>query len=324
MNDIVRFHPHAENPMIGVFSDFISHFDKKYDSPAEQNVRLQVFHNNVRLINTVNRQNRGYTLAINHHADRSHSEYLSLLNSQRPPAENNGATHSHIHSHDILPSSIDWRDKGAVSPVKDQGVCGSCWSFGAAQTIEGALFVSTGTLIRLSSQALVDCSWYQGNTGCDGGLDFQGYQWIMQVNQGHLPTEESYPYLMVNGLCHAERSSNNMVTVIGYVNVTSGDIGDLQDALFHRGPISVSIDASPETFSFYSSGVYYEESCKNGVNDLDHTVLAVGYGTDNGQDYWIVKNSWSTHWGDNGYIKMSRKNNNCGVATTPTYVFLSS
>jgi len=146
---------------------------------------------------------------------------------------------------------------------------------------------------------------------------------MMQVNHGHIPTEHSYPYLMVNGLCHVERSDNSLITITGYVNVTSGDISDLQDALYSRGPISVSIDASPPSFSFYSSGVYYEEECKNGVNDLDHTVLAVGYGTENGEDYWIVKNSWSTHWGDNGYIKMSRKNNNCGVATTPTYVLLA-
>jgi len=127
---------------------------------------------------------------------------------------------------------------------------------------------------------------------------------------------------MVNGQCHWERSQVGS-TIIGYVNVTSGDISALQEALYTQGPISVSIDASQEGFSFYSSGVYYDDQCKNGVNNLDHTVLAVGYGTDNGQDYWIIKNSWSTHWGDQGYIKMSRLNNNCGVATTPTYVLLA-
>jgi len=322
MNEIVRFHPSEENPVHTLFSDFVSHFGKTYKSSVERAARQQVFHKNLRLVNSVNRQHKGYTLAMNHHGDRSHDEYLSLLNTQRPP-QNNGASRNHVSQHtEDLPSSLDWRDKGAVTPVKDQGVCGSCWSFGAAQTIEGSLFVQTGKLVRLSSQALVDCSWYQGNTGCDGGLDFQGYQWMMKVNGGQIPTEESYPYLMVNGLCHADRAEYG-ATITGYVNVTSGDNSALQDALYSQGPISVSIDASQDDFSFYSSGVYYNPNCKNGMNDLDHTVLAVGYGTENGQDYWIIKNSWSTHWGDEGYVKMSMLNNNCGVSTTPTYVDLS-
>ncbi len=164
--------------------------------------------------------------------------------------------------------------------------------------------MTTGQSVRLSSQALVDCSWISGNTGCDGGNDYLAYQWLLQYNGGRIPSEVSYPYLMANGVCHADRAATG-ATITGFVNVTSGDEAALQDAVANKGPISISIDASHDSLSFYASGVYYEPACGNGVNDLDHTVLLVGYGTMNNQDYWIVKNSWSTHWGGTSCV--------CGV-----------
>lgn len=201
----------------------------------------------------------------------------------------------------------------------DQSVCGSCWSFGTIGHIESAFFLHNGgNLVRLSQQALIDCSWGYGNNGCDGGEDYRAYNWIMEMKG--VPTEEEYgPYLGQDSYCHV-----NNVTLIapikGYVNVTSNDTDAFKLALIKHGPLSIAIDASPRTFSFYSHGIYYDETCKNGIDDLDHAVLAVGYGTINQEDYWLVKNSWSTYWGNDGYILIAAKDNNCGVMTTPTYV----
>nr|CAI5830895.1 unnamed protein product [Callosobruchus analis] len=196
--------------------------------------------------------------------------------------------------------------------ILDQSVCGSCWSFGTIGAIEGAYFLKNGgKLVRLSQQALIDCSWGYGNNGCDGGEDFRAYSWIKK--HGGVPTEEDYgPYLGQDGYCHADKVPK-VAPIKEWVNVTSNNENALRLAIFKHGPISVAIDASHRTFSFYSNGK---------VEELDHAVLAVGYGSLNGKDYWLIKNSWSNYWGNDGYILMSAKDNNCGVMTTPTYVVM--
>jgi len=141
-------------------------------------------------------------------------------------------------------------------------------------------------------------------------------QWI--INNGGIATESSYPYLSEDHFCDASLTSG--VTLKGYVNVTEGSEKALQDAVATMGPVAVAIDAAHPEFEFYSQGVYYNPKCNSSIDALDHEVLVVGYGTENGEDYWLVKNSWSTHWGDDGYIKMARnKGNNCGIATQPNY-----
>jgi len=237
--------------------------------------------------------------------------------------ESNGATEVHQLSGQPIPTSIDWRTMGAVNKVKDQGICGSCWSFATVGTLEGSYFIKTGQLIQLAEQELMDCSWQYGNNACDGGEDFRGYQWI--IGSIGLADSSYGPYLMADGYCHALNDTiNTPVQLSGYVNVTSGSEQALLDAIATKGPISISIDASQQSLSFYSSGIYYEPACKNDVAHLDHSVLAVGYGTDaaTGETYWIVRNSWSDMWGDAGYVKMARRDNNCGVMTAPTYGIL--
>ncbi|KAH8354079.1 hypothetical protein KR084_006631 [Drosophila pseudotakahashii] len=301
------------------------HFKRKhgvaYSSDKEHEHRKNIFRQNLRYIHSKNRAKLTYTLAVNHLADKTEEELKARRGYKSSGVYNTGKPFPYDvpKYQDEIPDQYDWRLYGAVSPVKDQSVCGSCWSFGTIGHLEGAFFLKNGgNLVRLSQQALIDCSWAYGNNGCDGGEDFRVYQWMLQ--SGGVPTEEEYgPYLGQDGYCHV----NNVTLVApikGFVNVTSNDPNAFKLALLKHGPLSVAIDASPKTFSFYSHGVYYEPSCKNDVDGLDHAVLAVGYGTINGEDYWLVKNSWSTYWGNDGYILMSAKKNNCGVMTMPTYV----
>jgi cathepsin L len=214
------------------------------------------------------------------------------------------------------PDSVDWRTQGYVTPVKDQGQCGSCWAFSAVASLEGQHFKASGKLVSLSEQNLVDCSHKQGNQGCNGGLMDQAFTYI-KVNNG-IDTEASYPYKAVDEKCKF-KAANVGATDTGFIDISSGSEDDLVTAIATIGPISVAIDASQDSFQFYSSGIYYESACSS--IELDHGVTVVGYGSQgSGKDFYIVKNSWGTTWGDQGYIMMSRnKNNNCGIATMSSY-----
>jgi len=312
-------HPASTSHVDFEFGKFMKKHQKNYHSDKEHHRRMEVFRQNIRFIHSTNRQRAGFTLSVNHLADRTDLEMKALRGRRYSGVYNGGKPFPHKNAKgENLPEQYDWRIYGAVTPVKDQSVCGSCWSFGTIGAIEGANFLKTGQLMRLSQQALIDCSWGYGNNGCDGGEDFRAYQWMLK--HGGIPTEEEYgPYLGQDGYCHANNVSL-VAKISGWVNVTSGDEDALRLAIFKHGPISVAIDASHRTFSFYSNGVYYEPTCGNKVDELDHAVLAVGYGSLNGKDYWLIKNSWSNYWGNDGYVLMSAENNNCGVMTTPTYV----
>ncbi|XP_071837620.1 digestive cysteine proteinase 1-like [Apostichopus japonicus] len=304
-----------------LFDEYKNQFGKNYEDKKEHTQRLSHFRQNVRYIHSKNRQNLSYRLSINHLADQ-HKDELGMitgrLNSHEP---NNGKPFdtSTLRLRDV-PDTIDWRIAGAVTQVKDQAVCGSCWSFGSTGTIEGAYFLKYGKRVRLSQQNLVDCSWAYGNNGCDGGEEWRAYDWIMK--NGGLQGEEEYgAYIGQNGKCHFNESLV-VAKIKDYTNVTSGNQTELKIAIATKGPVAVGIDASHLSFAFYADGVYFEKDCGNTPDDLDHAVLAVGYGNYKGQDYWLVKNSWSTYWGNDGYVLMSLKDNNCGVATDATFVDL--
>ncbi|XP_060113487.1 digestive cysteine proteinase 2-like [Heteronotia binoei] len=301
-----------------LFHHYRKRFGKIYDNETEMEHRKHTFTHNMRFVHSKNRANLSFKLALNHLADLTQDEVAAMRGKLKSTTPNNG----HPFPHEqyiglILPESIDWRLYGAVTPVKDQAVCGSCWSFASTGALEGALFLKTGQLIPLSQQVLIDCSWGFGNYACDGGEEWQAYEWVLK--HGGIATTESYgPYKGQNGYCHSNKSEL-VAKLSHYVNVTSGNITALKAAIYKQGPVAVSIDAAHRTFSFYSSGVYYEPKCGNKRGELDHAVLAVGYGVLQGELYWLIKNSWSTYWGNDGYILMSMKDNNCGVATDATY-----
>jgi len=209
------------------------------------------------------------------------------------------------------PTSIDWRNSGAVTGVKDQGMCGSCWAFSTTGSVEGAWVIAGHPLVSLSEQQLVDCATAEGNMGCNGGLMDYAFQYIID-NKG-ICSEASYPYTGVDGTC--KKTCTNVVTISGFTDVASGNEASLLNAVGTVGPVSIAIEADQSGFQFYSGGVF-SGTC--GTN-LDHGVLAVGYGTTGTQDYWIVKNSWGASWGESGYIRMIRNKNQCGLTLAASY-----
>lgn len=300
---------------------------KKYESDAEERIRMKIYMDNKHKIAKHNSNYElkkvTYKLKMNKYGDMLRHEFVNTMNgfnksvNYRLRAERQPVGATFIEPANVeLPESVDWRDQGAVTPVKDQGHCGSCWSFSSTGALEGQHFRQKGVLVSLSEQNLIDCSTKYGNNGCNGGLMDQAFQYIKN-NKG-LDTEKSYPYEAENDECRYDPHNSGAVDV-GYVDIPQGNEQKLKAAVATIGPVSVAIDASHQSFQFYSEGVYYEPECSS--EDLDHGVLIVGYGTDeDGQDYWLVKNSWGETWGDNGYIKMARnKDNHCGIASSASY-----
>ncbi|KAL1131623.1 hypothetical protein AAG570_011237 [Ranatra chinensis] len=292
----------------------------------EDRYRMKVFRMNKKKVQRHNQQYEkgqvSYQMELNHYSDMLHHEFVARMNGYNRSLlhPSNGQTvvgSTYIHPENIdLPKKVDWRTKGAVTPVKDQGSCGSCWAFSTTGSLEGQHFRKTGKLVSLSEQNLVDCSKRYGNNGCNGGLMDYAFKYIKD-NRG-IDTEKSYPYEGEDDECRYKPEMSGAEDT-GFVDLPEGDERKLKYAVATVGPISVAIDASHESFRFYSKGVYYEPNCSSEM--LDHGVLVVGYGTTSkGEDYWLVKNSWGPEWGDEGYIKMTRnKDNNCGIASSASY-----
>lgn len=222
---------------------------------------------------------------------------------------------------DQLPASVDWRGTGADGPgVKDQASCGSCWAFSAVGVMQAAWWKATGQALSFSEQQMVDCSWDYENNGCAGGNVEPAIQYI--VDSGGAVQEGDYPYAGQNTWCRGPGSSRPVGTQLarfkGYVNVPARDEGALMEAVATHGPVAVVLNAGLPPFKFYAEGVYHNEECHTDPDHMDHAVLLVGYGTTaEGVDYWLIKNSWSKYWGMDGYARITRKGNDCGITTDP-------
>jgi cathepsin L len=287
---------------------------KKY-SPSENLKRKIIWENSHERIAAHNRRfDMGlttYRMAVNKFADLTFEEFAKLYTSKTMPIKT-GMRNTHIMSNSPRAATVDWRNKGAVTGVKNQGGCGSCWAFSTTGSLEGQWFLKKGQLPSLSEQQLVDCSKSYGNNGCGGGLMDYAFKYI---KDNGIMSESDYPYTGQDGDCHFDKSKV-VATVTGYNDIPQGDENSLTDAISKVGPISVAIDATANLQN-YAGGILDDDSCDS--YSLNHGVLAVGYGSEQA-DYYIVKNSWGSTWGDNGYLKMSRnKNNQCGIATMASY-----
>ncbi|XP_055899586.1 procathepsin L-like [Biomphalaria glabrata] len=254
-----------------------------------------------------------FYLGENKYADMSNIEFVKTMNGLLIRLDPETLNASKVLNRQWLPASVDWRNKGVVTDVKDQGQCGSCWAFSAVGSIEGQ-HARASQLVSLSESNLVDCSSEFGNNGCQGGLMTNAFKYV--IANGGIDTEDSYPYVAEQQTCSFSMV-NVGATIRGYKNVLQGSESALQAAVATVGPISVAIDASHSSFQLYAGGVYNEVQCSS--VQLDHGVLVVGYDTSS-TDYWIVKNSWGTSWGQDGYIFMSRnKQNQCGIASMASF-----
>ncbi|KAG1679584.1 Cathepsin L [Nymphon striatum] len=333
------------------WNSFKVKYGKTHSSFREEMKKMDVFVSNLRFVKEHQAKYAAgevsYNVDINEYADMTTEEFVGIMNGYKMSNQTSEGSTFLAPTGIELPQTVDWRKKGYVTAVKNQGQCGSCWSFSATGSLEGQHFKKTGKLIRGKSyfelednavivrhinksvftqkntditviiyMKLVDESKYRlSNNGCEGGLMDNAFRYI-KSNKG-VDTEKSYPYTAEDGTCHFKKQDIG-ATDSGFVDIASGDEKALQKAVATVGPISVAIDASHISFQLYSEGVYNEPECSSTA--LDHGVLAVGYGSDNGKDYWLVKNSWGPGWGVSGYIKMTRNGNNqCGIATKSSY-----
>jgi len=305
-----------------VFQTWSARHGKTYSSPEEATMREAIFNANVAKINAHNAGTSTWKMAVNEFADLTSTEFaVGRIGGFKPRNMRRARNVSTLSA--TAPASVDWTTKGAVTAVKNQGQCGSCWSFSSTGSLEGngAIF-GEKKLVSLSEQQLVDCSTAEGNQGCNGGLMDQAFQYV--IKNGGLCTEASYPYTATGpNACKKSCTVQTTAAIKGFTDVTTNSPAQLEAAVAQQ-PVSIAVEADQNSFQFYSSGVM-TEACGAA---LDHGVLAVGYGTEGSQEYWKVKNSWGASWGQAGYIllgkggAMDKANGGagqCGIYSDPSY-----
>ena len=307
-----------------LFDDWIKVFRVVFQSTEHRNHVFRTWVENHLFIEKSNHMNSIFQLGHNQFSGFNQTEYLQWVRGGLNVFSLNTVI-GETSEYESLPLSVDWTEKGAVTPVKDQGQCGSCWSFSTTGALEGAYAIKNSNLVSFSEQQLVDCDTL-GNSGrdhgCNGGLMDNAFSWISKNNG--LCSEADYPYVSgitkTAGTCEKSCSNVKGSDVAKFVDVESASDLAMMTALSQQ-PVSVAIEADQREFQLYKSGVFTGECGTN----LDHGVLAVGYGTDSGVEYYKVKNSWSTTWGENGYIKLGKGSSfnegkgQCGILLEASY-----
>nr|AJD78151.1 cysteine proteinase SAG12H5 [Hevea brasiliensis]AJF19709.1 cysteine proteinase [Hevea brasiliensis] len=309
---------HKSLSMAERHKQWMEKYGKAYKDDNEKQRHLQIFKNNVEYIESFNAAGaKPYRLGINQFADQTNEEFKAFRKGYKRPRDARlGKTSFKYENVTVVPANLDWRKKGAVTPIKNQGHCGSCWAFSAVAATEGINQITTGTLISLSEQELVDCDTKGNDQGCEGGYMEDAFKFI--INNRGISSEANYPYNETDGTCNTTMKAFPAAKITGYEEVPANNETELLKAVANQ-PISVSVDAGGD-FMFYESGVFTGDC----GTDLDHGITAVGYGTTSeGVKYWLVKNSWGVEWGEEGYIRMERdvaaKEGLCGIAIDSSY-----
>ncbi|KAL5274435.1 hypothetical protein ACFFRR_000897 [Megaselia abdita] len=311
--------PEVKNPTD--FEDYLIQTRKSYVITKEYKFREHLFWYRKHYSETSNdyekKELRSFLTALNAYSDLTLHEIFKKLSGYKKTYSTYHPQYStsrlRRQENNSIPDSFDWREKGAVTAVKSQGLesdCGACWAFAVTGAIEGHIAAKTGELTPLSEQNLVDCSKEQGNDGCDGGFPFNGFQYVVE-NKG-IAAGVRYPYTTTEGEC-VYSEEKKAAEIKDFVVIPPGDENEMKRVIATKGPIACSVHAELDSFILYKSGIYDDQECNDG--ELDHSILVVGYGTQNGTDYWIIKNSWSEVWGEKGYMKLPRnKNSFCHIA----------
>ncbi|XP_054662344.1 cathepsin K isoform X2 [Grus americana] len=311
--------PHLERELDAQWNLWKKTYGKQYNGEVDEVARRLIWEKNLKYINSHNLEHalgiHTFELAMNHLGDMTSEEVARTMTGLKVP-------HGRPRRNETLyvpdwtervPAAVDWRKKGYVTPVKNQGQCGSCWAFSSVGALEGQLKRKTGKLLSLSPQNLVDC--VTNNDGCGGGYMTNAFEYVRQ-NRG-IDSEDAYPYVGQDESC-MYNPRGKAAKCRGYREIPEGNEKALKRAVARIGPVSVGIDASLPSFQFYSRGVYYDESCN--AENINHAMLAVGYGTQKGTKYWIIKNSWGEEWGNKGYVLLARNMNNaCGIANLASF-----
>ncbi|KAL5989529.1 hypothetical protein ACLOJK_010421 [Asimina triloba] len=305
-----------EDDLKAKYERWMARYGRSYGDEKEKEQRFRIYSANVGFIDQVNSLNYSYKLMDNQFADLSNEEFRArhLGYGSHAPKMPTPFVPSHCVHNAHVPDTIDWRTKGAVTPVKDQAECGSCWAFSTVAAIEGINQIKTGELVSLLEQELVDCDLT--SSGCQGGWPDTAFECIKE--NGGIASEKDYPYAGIDSACNIVELGDHAATISGYRTVPAKNQTCLKAAAANQ-PISVAIDAAGMEFQFYASGIF-DGPCGMQSN---HAVTVVGYGREKESEFWIVKNSWGTTWGEHGYIRMKRnvaeKEGLCGIAMNAFY-----
>ncbi|XP_003738751.1 cathepsin L1-like [Galendromus occidentalis] len=318
---LYRFLSLVYGASLAEWSQFKEQFGKEYRSTSAEEIALLNFGRNSRTITEHNKRlhdgdSPSYRMAVNPWSDKSHEEFRQYYGLYGDSYDFTSDRILNYVPERGTPANVDWNKAGFVTPSRDQKGCGSCWAFAAVGAIEARVSKSTGNLTALSVQNLIDCS--DTNFGCSGGSPILALRDLLSIG---LHTADSYPYLARDGICHRVNSSR-LYQISGFYREEYYLSEErLKEMVAIIGPVTATIDASPFGFMHYRDGIFYDPACN--PDSPNHAVLVVGFGIENGFEYWLIKNSWGPDWGIDGFMKIARnRNNTCGIANSNAFPIL--